>query len=179
MPDGAADHGLQLSRRRFLRSAGLAVVAGGTISVLAACGDDGDGTATPAPPPGSPRGTSVSLYRQEGCSCCASYAGYLEDNGFTVAMDTVDDLGPVRDRYAIPEDAVGCHTSVIEDYVIEGHVPVEAIDRVLIERPAVDGISVTGMPANAPGMGDPNGEPLAILAFSDGRVSDYMSVTTF
>ena len=174
MRDPSGHDGDQLSRRGFLRTAGRFVVAGAGISVLSACGGSGTGdneTAQPA--------MSVTLYRQEGCSCCATYADYLKENGFTVRMNTLDDLGPIRDRYGIPEDAVGCHTSVIDDYVVEGHVPVEAIDRLLAARPAIDGIAVIGMPSNSPGMGEPNGQPLNILSFREGRVSDFMSVTTF
>lgn len=168
------DH--QISRRGFLRSAGLLALVGGGASVLAACGDSGSQRPEAAAPA---RGTAVSLTRQEGCSCCATYADYLRDNGFTVEMTTVDDLDPIREQNGVPEGAVGCHTSVIGDYVVEGHVPVEAIDRVLSERPAFDGISVVGMPSNSPGMGDPNGQPLDILSFSDGEVAAYMSVTSF
>jgi len=58
-----------------------------------------------------------------------------------------------------PEPSPGCHTSVVEGYVVEGHVPVEAIDRLLSERPALDGTSVVGMPASSPGTGEPNGDP--------------------
>ena len=108
-----------------------------------------------------------------------TYADYLRDSGFTVEMNTVDDLAPVRERYAVPEAAVGCHTSVVDGYVVEGHVPVEAIDRLLSERPALDGISVVGMPANSPGMGEPNGQPLDIVSMRNGRVTEYMSTTTF
>lgn len=121
----------------------------------------------------------MTLYRQEGCSCCATYADYLRDNGFTVEMNTVDDLDPIRERFGVPEAGAGCHTSLIDDYVVEGHVPVEAIDRILSEGPALDGISVIGMPANSPGMGDPNGQPLDILSIRAGRVAPYMSVTTY
>ena len=94
-------------------------------------------------------------------------------------MNTLDDLEPIRQQYGIPEAGVGCHTSVVDGYVVEGHVPMEAIARVLSERPDLDGISVVGMPANSPGMGEPNGQPLDVLSFRDGRVEDYMSVTTF
>ncbi len=125
------------------------------------------------------RGTAVTLYRQEGCSCCATYADYLRENGFTVDMDTMDDLEPIRAEHGVPEAGVGCHTSVIDGYVVEGHVPVEAIDRLLSEQPDLDGISVVGMPVNSPGMGEPNGDPLEVLSIRDGRVAAYMSVTTF
>ena len=121
----------------------------------------------------------MTLHRAEGCSCCATYADYLRENDFDVDMKTHDDLEPIRARYGVPEAAVGCHTSVIDGYVVEGHVPVEAIDRLLSDRPTLNGISVVGMPVNSPGMGEPNGQPLDILSFHEGRVADYMSVTTF
>lgn len=38
-------------------------------------------------------------------------------------------------------------------YLIEGHVPVEAIDRLLVERPDAVGLTLHGMPADSPGMG--------------------------
>lgn len=60
----------------------------------------------------------------------------------------------------MPEAVVGCHTSVIDDHVGEGHGPVEAIDHLLSERPALDGISVIGMPSDSRGMGEPDGELL-------------------
>ena len=174
---GAADHLPRcVSRRAFLRSAGLFAVAGAGITVLAACGDTGPDRSQASP---VADGSAVTLYRQEGCSCCATYADYLRDNGFAVDMKTVEDLGPIRKQHGIPKAGVGCHTSLVDGYVIEGHVPVEAIARLLSERPTLDGISVVGMPANSPGMGEPNGEPLEILSFRSGRVADYMSVSTF
>lgn len=124
-------------------------------------------------------GTAVALYRQQGCSCCTAYADYLRDNGFAVDVTTLEDLEQIRAEHAIPEGAVGCHTSVADGYVIEGHVPVEATDRLLGERPDVDGIAVVGMPVSSPGMGRPNGEPLEVLSFRNGRVAEYLSVTTF
>lgn len=167
----------ELSRRRFLRRAGALVAFGAAAPLLAAACGGPDVGRTSAPR--QAQGTAVTLYRQEGCSCCATYADYLRDNGFSVAMETVDDLDPVRERYSIPEAAVGCHTSEVEDYIVEGHVPVEAIQRLLAERPEFEGISVTGMPISSPGMGEPNGTPLDVLSFRSGQVNDYMSVTTF
>ena len=36
--------------------------------------------------------------------------------------------------------------------MIEGHVPVQEIERLLSERPDIVGIGVAGMPAGSPGM---------------------------
>lgn len=127
MNEAASDD--HVSRRTFLRAAGLFVLAGSGVAAMSACGD----SRSERPEAASAVETALVLYRQEGCSCCATYADYLRDNGFAVDMKTVDDLGPIRSRYAIPDAGVGCHTSVVDGYVIEGHVPVEAINRVLSE----------------------------------------------
>ena len=174
--EGADHQGSNISRRAFIRSAGLLAFVGAGVSILAACGDSGSDRSQAS---ATADVRAATLYRQVGCSCCATYADYLRENGFAVDMNTVENLEPIRERYGIPQAAVGCHTSVVDGYVVEGHVPVEAIDRLLSERPAVDGISVVGMPVNSPGMGEPNGQPLDVLSFRGGRVGDYMSVSTF
>lgn len=165
------------SRRAFLHTVGLIVIAGVGGSLLSACASS-TSELTQTSSETTPR-RSVTLYRQEGCSCCETYAQYLGDNGYDVEVLTEDDLTPIHQRFGIPDDAVGCHTSIVGDYVVEGHVPVEAIDRILTEQPTFKGISVVGMPLNSPGMGEPNGEPLPVLSFTDSRVANFMSITTF
>jgi hypothetical protein len=67
-------------------------------------------------------------------------------------MVMTDNVDEVKDRLNIPEELWGCHTSVIGDYFIEGHVPVAAIEKLLAEQPDIDGIALPGMPSGAPGM---------------------------
>lgn len=171
-PMGSASDDRALNRRRFLRGTMMLLPAG----VVAGCANAEEPVAKLG---GSPAAGNAVLYRQVGCGCCATYATYLRENGFSVRMETVDDLTPVREEHNLPDAAVGCHTTLVDGYVIEGHVPVEAINRVLKERPSFDGISVVGMPVNSPGMGEPNGQPLDIVSFKDGSVADFMSVSRF
>ena len=49
--------------------------------------------------------------------------------------------------------AESCHTAFVGDYIIVGHVPVEAITRLLATRPVGLGLTLPGMPSDAPGMG--------------------------
>ena len=49
--------------------------------------------------------------------------------------------------------AASCHTMEVNGYVVEGHVPVAAIKKMLRERPNIKGIALPGMPASSPGMG--------------------------
>ena len=58
--------------------------------------------------------------------------------------------------------------------MIEGHVPQDAIMRLLREKPQVVGLAVMGMPIGSPGMDGPNPEHYDILAFDkSGAVTVY------
>ena len=52
----------------------------------------------------------------------------------------------------VPERGIGCHLAMIDGYVVSGLVPSEIIERLLEERPDITGITLPGMPDNAPGM---------------------------
>jgi hypothetical protein len=55
----------------------------------------------------------------------------------------------------------------VDGYVIEGHVPVEEIERILAERPDILGLAVAGMPVGSPGMVVEGGSavPFDVVAF--------------
>ena len=62
----------------------------------------------------------------------------------------------VRKRLGMPQRYGSCHTATVGGSVLEGHVPVEDIRRLLGERPAdVVGLAGPGMPVGAPGMDGP------------------------
>lgn len=63
----------------------------------------------------------------------------------------------------MPHALGACHTAVIDGYVIEGHVPVREIRRLLKERPRAIGLAVPGMPAGSPGMEGPRSDPYDVL----------------
>ena len=58
-----------------------------------------------------------------------------------------------RQELGIPDAAASCHTALVAGYAIEGHVPIQAIERLLADRPDVVGLTVPGMPGDSPGMG--------------------------
>ena len=78
--------------------------------------------------------------------------GHLRASGYPVKVEDVRDITPIKRRYGVPERLEGCHTALVEGYVVEGHVPADLIDRLLRERPLVVGFAVPGMPAGSPGM---------------------------
>lgn len=110
------------------------------------------------------------LYKNPQCGCCEGYAKYLRDNGFQVDVKPTNDLAEISRKAGVPEDFQGCHTTFIDSYVIDGHVPVKTVEKLLTERPDIAGISLPGMPMGSPGMvGDKTG-PFTIYAITrDGK----------
>lgn len=115
---------------------------------------------------------SATVYRSPSCGCCGAWIEYLEDHGFQVVVQDVDDPVAVKEMVGVPEELYSCHTAAIDGYTVEGHVPVEAIERLLEERPAVQGIGVAGMPPGSPGMGGEMTQPFTAYTFSDGQVGE-------
>ena len=104
------------------------------------------------------------------------WVAHLEANGFTVKTTDVPDIVAVKERAGVPAALSSCHTSLVDGYVVEGHVPADDLKRLLSERPAITGISVPGMPVGAPGMEGPNPQPFDVVAFDeDGSFSRFSS----
>ena len=110
------------------------------------------------------------MYKNPQCSCCEAYATYLEQNGFKVDIKPVNNLSQISSDAGVPADLEGCHTIMVDGYVIDGLVPVEIVKKVLAERPAIAGITLPGMPTGAPGMGGDKAGPFTVYAFTkDGK----------
>ena len=82
-------------------------------------------------------------------------------------LANLNDRTAVPHRQQVPATLHGCHTALIEGYIIEGHVPADVMTRLLHERPAILGLAVPGMPVGSPGMEIPGhpAERYNILAF--------------
>lgn len=100
------------------------------------------------------RQTTMTIYRSATCACCAAWVTYIEKAGFLSQVIILDDdaLAANKRALGVPDTLASCHTAVSGDYVLEGHVPVPAILKLLDERPAGQGLAVPGMPSGSPGM---------------------------
>ena len=115
----------------------------------------------------------MTIWRDPGCGCCDAYAEYLEANGFQVTRVDDRDFDKRSVAAGVPERGVGCHLGKIDGYYVSGLVPVEIITRLLAERPRITGITLPGMPANAPGMAASKTGTLKTFAFGEGGVTVY------
>lgn len=104
----------------------------------------------------------ATLHKDPNCGCCVEYAHYLEENGFNVTQIDHANMTSVKQRLGTAQ-AASCHTVEIEGYVVEGHVPVAAINKMLAEQPDIRGLALPGMPMNSPGMGPEKKGSLQVL----------------
>jgi hypothetical protein len=93
--------------------------------------------------------------------------GHLRTRGFTVKVENLANLRPIKGKYGIPADLEACHTALVGGYVVEGHVPADLIVRLLRERPKAVGLAVPGMPPGSPDMEVPDSpaQPYQIFSF--------------
>ncbi len=118
----------------------------------------------------------VVVYKSASCGCCSLYVPYLQQQGFQVEVVTTENMGAVKSQYGIPYNMQSCHTTVVGGYFVEGHVPVEAIDKLLTEKPEIKGIALPGMPSGSPGMPGAKSGVWKIYAISDSGMPEFMSI---
>jgi hypothetical protein len=117
----------------------------------------------------------ITVTKDPTCGCCAGWAEHVRAAGFPVDVVESQELNRLKTRLGVPGNLAACHTAEVDGYVIEGHVPARAIERLLAERPAVKGLAVPGMPVGSPGMevdGTPP-EAFNVIAFGPGGQTTF------
>jgi hypothetical protein len=101
------------------------------------------------------------------------WVAYMRKAGFAVTARDVNDVTPIKREHGVPEELYSCHTAVSGDYIFEGHVPADLVQRVLREKPAIRGLAAPGMPQSAPGM-DIGHTKYEIMSFTRaGKTNQY------
>jgi hypothetical protein len=155
----------------------LAVPLGALLVLFAAAcgGQAGSEPAVSAERPAAGAQT-ITVHSSPTCGCCGQYERYLKEQGFEVESKKEDDNTEIKSSLGVPEEMWSCHTSIVGGYFVEGHVPIEAIQQLLKERPQIDGIALPGMPPGSPGMGGDKMEPFTIYSISDGAIEEFMTI---
>ena len=117
----------------------------------------------------------VQVYKSPTCGCCSKWVAHLEANGFKVEATDVNDMSLIKRSYGIPGALASCHTAVVGDYLVEGHVPAEDIVQLLKQKPAIKGIAVPGMPIGSPGMEGSNPEAYDVVSFKANGETEVFS----
>jgi hypothetical protein len=95
----------------------------------------------------------IFVYYSKSCGCCKKWMSHLDQHGFKVNPIPVKRMNTLKKDYGIPLQYASCHTAVIGDYLVEGHVPADDIKRLLKDKPAnIKALTVPAMPVGTPGM---------------------------
>ena len=118
----------------------------------------------------------VEVFKTPTCGCCYGYVLFLEKEKYKVKQTDMRSLHSIKQKYNIPIEMQSCHTTIMGKYFIEGHVPIEAINKLLKEQPDIDGIALPGMPIGTPGMPGDKDEPYVIYQLKNGKYSVFMTI---
>lgn len=95
----------------------------------------------------------VTVYKIPTCVCCGKWVEHMEEAGFEMKVEEMEDLAPVRERLGVPYEGMSCHTAEVGGLALEGHVPADLVLKTLEEGDeSVKGLLVPGMPFGSPGM---------------------------
>lgn len=124
-------------------------------------------------------GPAIQVLTDPNCGCCGAWMAILQQAGFAVTSEASAGVALYREKAArgITPEMSSCHTADVEGYVIEGHVPVADIRRLLAERPDALGLAVPGMPYGSPGMGPEDAREAydVMLMLRDGTAEVFTS----
>ena len=124
----------------------------------------------------------ITVYRSPTCGCCGVWLEHAQKHGFKVKDIKTEEMEALKQKYNVPPQLASCHTTIVDGYVMEGHIPVDDIKRFLIEKPDnFTGLAVPGMPLGSPGMeaGDMK-QPFKVLAFNDkGQVEVFQEYQSY
>ena len=120
---------------------------------------------------------NVEFYKSMSCGCCGIHSDYLRRQGLDHQIITVDDVSKIKKKYGVPTSLWSCHTIILGDYFVEGHMPKEAIEKLITEKPDIAGIALPGMPSGSPGMPGSKTETWIIYAVNhDGSYGEFMRI---
>ena len=111
----------------------------------------------------------ITVYKSPTCGCCADWIDHMEANGFEAKVHNVKSTAIVKQKFGIDKNLHSCHTAIVGDYLVEGHVPADLVQRMLNEKPKIKGLAVPGMPQGSPGMETGVKEPYEVLTFSEDK----------
>ncbi len=115
-------------------------------------------------------------YKSAQCGCCTEWVDYMEKNGFDIIVEDRNDMAQIKEKLGIHPTLASCHTTVIDGYVFEGHIPASDIKDFLSEKPKLSGLAVPGMPIGSPGMeyGDRK-DPYNVIGFTESGMTTIFS----
>ena len=158
--------------RKLLTGTALALAAVSAIGFATFTTAETDSAAVTPAETTVPADRQMTIWRDPNCGCCDAYADYMEENGYHVKRIDDRDFDKRSIEAGVPEQGLGCHLAQVDGYYVSGLVPAEIVARLTTERPEITGITLPGMPMNAPGMGGKSGT-LKTYAFAGDDITVF------
>ena len=124
---------------------------------------------------------NIEIYKSLTCGCCSVYSSYIDGkvspkvNSFD--LQDINKITELKKHYGVPSELESCHTMIIGDYFVEGHIPLEAVEKLMKEQPDIAGIAMPGMPSGSPGMpGSKSGDFVVYAVDKNGGYSEFMRI---
>lgn len=120
----------------------------------------------------------IEIYKSLTCGCCDVYSKYVDGKvSSEVKIFDVQDSKKIKIQYGVPSELESCHTTIVGKYFVEGHIPLEAVEKLLKEQPDIKGIAMPGMPSGSPGMpGQKYGDFVIYAVNYDGSYEEFMRI---
>ena len=158
----------------FVSVTAIAVAAGAAFTTFSSAQDAAPADVVAGPEAIVPASKQITIWRDPNCGCCDAYADYLEAKGYAVERIDDPDFDKASLQVGVPRQGLGCHLAKIDGYFASGLVPAATLERLVTERPEITGITLPGMPPNAPGMAPEKRGTLKVYAFGgDDGISVY------
>jgi len=121
--------------------------------------------------------SKLAIFKSSSCGCCGIFSQYMGREGFDVSVTNNEQMEQLKAEHGVPPELQSCHTTIVGDYFVEGHIPAEAFDKLLTEKPDIKGIAMPGMPSGSPGMpGSKQGPWIIYAVHNDGSTSEFMRI---
>ncbi|MEX0920096.1 MAG: DUF411 domain-containing protein [Candidatus Pacearchaeota archaeon] len=120
----------------------------------------------------------VEVFVSPTCGCCDIHSKHLSSGGLNTEKIVSDQkLSETKSKYNIPRELQSCHTTILGDYFVEGHIPLEAVNKLVEEQPDIAGIAMPGMPSGSPGMPGPKyGDFIVYAVNHEGTYYEFMRI---
>ncbi|MBI2242159.1 MAG: DUF411 domain-containing protein [Magnetospirillum gryphiswaldense] len=115
----------------------------------------------------------LTMFKDPNCGCCQGWADYMKDAGWQTKVIATEDIDKIKRQFGVPARMESCHTAIIDGYVVEGHVPLAAVEKLLKDRPKATGLAAPGMPQGSPGMSGEK-EPFVVYLFGPDGALPFM-----
>ncbi|MEO0377628.1 MAG: DUF411 domain-containing protein, partial [Cyanobacteria bacterium P01_A01_bin.17] len=69
----------------------------------------------------------LKVFRSPTCGCCGLWIEHMQAAGFQVQDEITEDMTGIKQQYGFPTNLASCHTTVVDGYVVEGHIPAEDV----------------------------------------------------